>query len=41
LVPATKVSRLYRDALGRVNCHVAALSDRVYLTVCGIPMQVK
>ena len=41
LVPATKVSRLYRDALGRVNCHAAALSDRVYLTVCGIPMQVK
>ena len=41
LVPATKVSRLYRDALGRVNCHAAALSDRVFLTVCGIPLQIK
>ena len=41
LVPATKVSRLYRDALGRINCHAAALADRVYLTVCGIPIQVK
>ena len=41
LVPATKVSRLYRDALGRVNCHAAALSDRVSLCVCGIPVQVK
>ncbi len=41
LVPATKVSRLYRDALGRVNCHAAALADRVYFSVCGIPMKVK
>lgn len=41
LVPATKISRLYRDALGRINCHAAALADRVYLTVCGIPMKVK
>ena len=41
LVPATKVSRLYRDALGRVNCHAAALADHVYFSVCGIPMQVK
>jgi adenosylcobinamide kinase/adenosylcobinamide-phosphate guanylyltransferase len=41
LVPATKVSRLYRDALGRINCHAAALADHVYFSVCGIPMQVK
>ena len=41
LVPATKISRLYRDALGRVNCHAAALADRVYLSVCGIQLQIK
>lgn len=41
IVPATKLSRLYRDALGRVNCHAAALSDRVYLLVCGIPVEIK
>ncbi len=41
LVPATKVSRLYRDALGRINCHAASLADRVYLSVCGIPLQIK
>ena len=41
LVPATRVSRLYRDALGRVNCHAASIADRVFLTVCGIPMRVK
>ena len=41
LVPATKVSRLYRDALGRVNCHAAALADNVWLTVCGTPLQIK
>ncbi len=41
LVPATKISRLYRDALGRINCHAAALADRVFLTVCGIPLQIK
>ena len=41
LVPATKVSRLYRDALGRINCHAAALADHVYFSVCGIPMQIK
>ncbi|MCQ2561224.1 MAG: bifunctional adenosylcobinamide kinase/adenosylcobinamide-phosphate guanylyltransferase [Clostridia bacterium] len=41
LVPATKVSRLYRDALGRFNCHVAALADHVALVVCGIAVNIK
>lgn len=41
LVPATKVSRLYRDALGRFNCHAAALADHVALVVCGIAVNIK
>ncbi len=41
LVPATKLSRLYRDALGRINCHAAALSDKVFAMTCGIAVEIK
>lgn len=41
LVPEYKLSRIFRDIAGAVNKHVAAFSDEVYLTVCGIPMKVK
>ena len=41
LVPATKLSRLYRDALGRINCHAAALADKVFAMVCGIAVEIK
>jgi adenosylcobinamide kinase / adenosylcobinamide-phosphate guanylyltransferase len=41
IVPAYPLGRLYRDALGRANQHVAALADTVVLMVAGIPMRVK
>jgi adenosylcobinamide kinase/adenosylcobinamide-phosphate guanylyltransferase len=41
VVPPTKLGRYFRDALGRVNAHAAALSDHVTLLVCGIPLTLK
>jgi adenosylcobinamide kinase/adenosylcobinamide-phosphate guanylyltransferase len=41
VVPETRLGRYFRDALGRVNRHVAARADRVVLLVCGIPVPVK
>ncbi len=41
LVPADKVSRLYRDLLGRVNQVLARHSDQVYLMVAGVPVAIK
>lgn len=41
IVPADRVSRLYRDLLGRANQVLAAHADEVYLLVAGIPVAVK
>ena len=41
LVPADKMSRLYRDLLGRANQMLAQHADEVYLMVAGIPLPVK
>lgn len=41
LVPPDKISRYYRDILGRLNSNMAMLSDEVYFTVSGIPMKIK
>jgi adenosylcobinamide kinase/adenosylcobinamide-phosphate guanylyltransferase len=41
IVPGDKVSRLYRDLLGKANQMLAANVDEVYLMVAGIPVQVK
>ena len=41
VVPATPVGRVFRDALGRANQHVAALADAVYLLVAGQPLRLK
>lgn len=41
IVPAYPLGRLYRDALGRANQHVAARADTVVFMIAGIPMQVK
>lgn len=41
LVPADRVSRLYRDLLGRANQILADHADEVYLLVAGIPVAVK
>ena len=41
IVPEYHVARVYRDILGTVNQRVAALSDDVYLVVCGLPIKIK
>ncbi len=41
LVPANKMSRLYRDLLGKANQLLAQGVDEVYLLVAGLPVQIK
>ena len=41
IVPADKVSRLYRDLLGKANQMLADCADEVYLMVAGIPVRIK
>jgi adenosylcobinamide kinase/adenosylcobinamide-phosphate guanylyltransferase len=41
LVPEAPIARSFRDIAGRVNQQIAAHCNHVYLTVCGIPMQLK
>lgn len=41
LVPADRVSRLYRDLLGKANQVLAQHAEEVYLLVAGIPVRIK
>ncbi len=41
IVPLTRMGRLFRDILGRVNQTLARECDTVYLMVAGIPLKVK
>jgi adenosylcobinamide kinase/adenosylcobinamide-phosphate guanylyltransferase len=41
IIPADRISRLYRDILGRANQMLAANADEVYLLVAGIPLAIK
>ncbi len=41
IVPDNTLSRVFRDVAGRANQTVAAVADRVVLTVAGIPLTVK
>jgi adenosylcobinamide kinase/adenosylcobinamide-phosphate guanylyltransferase len=41
IVPNNKLSRIYRDVLGRANQRLAAAAGKVILMVAGIPMTVK
>ena len=41
VVPATRLGRRYRDALGRANQLVAAVADEVTLMVAGLSMPLK
>jgi len=41
IVPADRVSRMYRDALGRANQRIAQHADEVYLLTAGIPLTIK
>lgn len=41
IVPANKVSRIFRDVQGRANQELARIADSVYLMVAGLPLEVK
>jgi adenosylcobinamide kinase/adenosylcobinamide-phosphate guanylyltransferase len=41
IVPGDKVSRLYRDLLGKANQMLAANVDEVYFMVAGIPLRIE
>ena len=41
LVPANRMSRLYRDLLGKANQILAQQVDEVYLMVAGLPLRMK
>ena len=41
VVPADRVSRLYRDILGRANQRLAQYADEVYVLTAGIPTAIK
>lgn len=41
IVPANKLSRIYRDALGRANQRLAAYASEVLMMVAGLPLIVK
>ena len=41
IVPMAKVSRQYRDLIGFLNQRTAAAADEVYLSVCGITIEIK
>ncbi len=41
VVPETRLGRIFRDLLGRVNQDFAAAADEVYLLVAGLPLQLK
>jgi adenosylcobinamide kinase/adenosylcobinamide-phosphate guanylyltransferase len=41
LVPANRLSRLYRDLLGKANQILAQRADEIYLMVAGLPVPIK
>ena len=41
IVPENEAARRFRDCSGRCGQMMASFADRVYLTVCGIPMKLK
>jgi len=41
IVPGDPLSRLYRDIIGRANQKIAACADEVYITIAGIPIELK
>jgi len=41
IVPVNRLSRVYRDVLGKLNQKIAREADTVYLMVAGIPLTVK
>ncbi|NBI06488.1 bifunctional adenosylcobinamide kinase/adenosylcobinamide-phosphate guanylyltransferase [Senegalia massiliensis] len=41
IVPSYKLGSIFRDIAGRVNQYIAKRANKVYLTVSGIPIEIK
>ena len=41
IIPGTRYSRYYRDALGRINMHAVRNAENVVMMVAGIPLTLK
>jgi len=41
IIPETSYTRYYRDALGRINKHIARAADEAVLMVAGLPVKLK
>ena len=41
IIPADKLEREWREAVGRVNCYLAAKAEKVIRVVCGIGVTIK
>lgn len=41
IVPGDPLSRLYRDIIGRANQKIAEYADEAYITIAGIPIELK
>ncbi len=41
IIPAYTLGRVYRDLLGHVNQHLAAVAARVYLMIAGLGVDLK
>ena len=41
IVPATPEARAYRDHLGRLNQHLAAIAHSFFFCVSGVPVRLK
>ena len=41
IIPIEKRERVWREAVGKCGCYLAAHSDRVIRLVCGIPTAIK
>ena len=41
IVPENALARRYRDLVGRCNQEIASAADKVIMSICGIPLNVK
>ncbi len=41
IVPGNELARRFRDLAGRLNQEVAAVADKAYLVVSGVPLRIK
>jgi adenosylcobinamide kinase/adenosylcobinamide-phosphate guanylyltransferase len=41
IIPGDEATRRFRDLAGSINQRLAEKAHKVFLTVCGIPIQIK